>query len=140
VESIRNDKDLNRFFADWRSFIVAVLERPSALQEQFYINRSRELVHRGQALWYYFKDRKEADLLLNDSQNLLLIIQRDPAVARLAEDSKRLAQRAFYDERGRPSLTVTRDTLDNLKRVIIPCKLIISIALHEKQLVDFNLQ
>jgi len=119
-ERIKNDPEFNEHIKRFKEYMSEVLENPVLLENEDYVRRLEKLVNHQIDLLASLGKENEVKIVLNDANDLLKKITHDPATNRLIQDFQRLTTDAMYDSRGRFSLSVTAETLQSIKSVIVP--------------------
>jgi len=119
-DRVKNDEELNNHINRFKEYITEVLENPILLENEAYVRRLEKLINRQIEILSNLSNEREVKKVLNDASTLISKITNDPSTNRLVQDFQRLTTDAMYDKHGNFSLSVTAETLQSIKSVIVP--------------------
>jgi len=117
---IGKDRESSTFFYDLRQYIRKTLEDPTLIDNDFHQRQSEELWHRARALVNKWNAQLYFEGLLYEARYLILKITHDPVTSKLIDDLKALGKDLVLDSRGRPSLQVTGESIQQIRTLLVP--------------------
>jgi len=120
MRDMRHDQLTVSFFHDARVFLLDSIKRPAMLQEEDGKHRLNDIGNRGRDILRRWNHDQRFNHLLNEAQNLLSHIVKDPSLTRLGKSGGRLARDFFVDDEGRANVYVTKEIVEEMKDILLP--------------------
>jgi uncharacterized protein (DUF3820 family) len=119
-DTISSDYEASSFFYDARSYIRKTLENPALIDDEYHNRQSEELWNRARDLINKWSRKLDFEGLLYEGRYLILKIAQDPVTNKLIDDLKALGKDLILDSRGRPSLQVTSESVQQIRTMLVP--------------------
>lgn len=133
---MQENVELSNFFNDLKLFIQKMLEKPELIENNEYIQKSKELRKRGRILLSNFEEKNELNWLIKEAEILFNNIKNDATIQKLINDTKTFTKNAILNSEGKFryniflyikiyffSLSITKETLEEMKKIMIPIML-----------------
>lgn len=119
---LRNDQMASQFFFTLKDYMRVSVENPEMLTDDYRRQQGKMLMDQANVLFRIEQDRHRDSFnrLVNLMINMVNSIKYDSDTMALSQSVGRLAKDMIFDEQGRPDIFVAQESLDQLKRMIIP--------------------
>lgn len=121
-EDIRQDRNLRSLLWDLRQFAISCVDQPQRLQDETTRRELSELSDRVVGVFDKMSDklRGHMDRMFSSGRQMLDNIRSDYELNNLRKKLADLLQEATTDERGLPDLFVMRQSLKDMRDIIVP--------------------
>jgi ElaB/YqjD/DUF883 family membrane-anchored ribosome-binding protein len=119
---LRNDTMAQQFFSNVKNYIQFSIQNPTQLTDEYRTQQGRMLLDEARGIFNMEKSmhRDNFNLLFNLATNILNSIKNDSDTRALTQSVGNLTKSMLFDQQGRPDFFVAQESMDQLKRMIVP--------------------